>query len=501
MHARLPLTALALTLALLALATGCSQSRSEPLLEPTGPPVVRGPLTTTPIRFGTKNDAPRLVEVDAELGRLEVPERHADPAGRTIAVRYVRLPARDGAGGYPTVYLAGGPGGSGVWSAAGDRYVLFDRLRDLGDVVAYDQRGTWGTEPYLVCPDSWDHPLDRPMTRASLAASMRPFLEACFAHWSETVDLSAFNTVESAEDLESLRIALGAEKLNLLGISYGTHLSLAYLRAHSDRVHRAILAGVEGPDDTYKLPERVDEVFRRVAAAVAADPEASAVLPDLLGSYRALLERLERQPQTVEVPHPESGEPVAVVIGPEDLRRAAYGALGEREDIEELPLRAAPILAGDLAGLATAALEGRGASRMSAMALSMDCASGVSAERRARIEEQLPTSLLGDRSIGLATACPSWPVADLGESFRSPVESAVPVLFLSGSLDPKTPPANAEAVLPGFPNGRHLVIEGGSHDDDLLLASPELVESMIAFLAGREPAVKIDLGPPDFQLP
>lgn len=484
------------------LASACETGRTEPLLEPVGQSAVRGALTVTPIRFGTKNDAPRLVEVDAEMGILEVPLRHAEPEGGRIKVRFVRFSRAETASGpnHPIVYLAGGPGGSGVWSAAGDRFPLFDSLRQVADVIAYDQRGTWGTEPYLVCPDSWDYPLDRPGELETLRHSKRAFLESCFAHWSESTDLSAFNTVESAADLEALRVALGAEKLTLWGISYGTHLGLAYLRAYPERVDKAILHGIEGPADTYKLPERVDLVFRRVADAIASDPDASAAIPDFLGSYRELLERLERQPVTVEVEHPETGETISIVVGAEDLRRAAYGLLGEREDIEELVDRAAPILAGDLTGLGLAAVGGRRGNRESAMALSMDCASGVSPERRALIEAQAPASLLGNRSASLWASCDDWPVEDLGEDFRSPVESNVPVLFISGSLDVKTPPENAEEVLPGFPNGRHLVILGAAHDDDLLL-SPGVREAMLDFLAGRVPPERIDLGPLEFELP
>ena len=124
----------------------------------------------------------------------------------------------------------------------------------------------------------------------------------------------------------------------------------------------------------------------------------------------------------------------------------------------------------------------------------------MSPARRALIEEQALASLLGNRSSSLWASCDVWPVDDLGEEFCSPVKSDVPVLFISGSLDVKTPPENAAEVLPGFPNGRHLIIEGGSHDDDLLL-SPGVPGAMLGFLEGREPPQSIDLGPLDFKLP
>lgn len=494
-------TTLAL-LALLPLAGGCASSDpAGPILGPTGPAVVEGPLTRTPIRFSTTEHRFRPTVLVAEEGRLRVRERHADPESREIEVHFVRFPSTAERPGPPIVYLAGGPGGSGTWSASGDRFPLFQRMREVGDVIAFDQRGTWSTEPYTVCPGAWSYPLDRPSEVETLRAAVAPFLEECARHWGERADLSAYNTVESAEDLEALRVALGAEKLTLWGISYGTHLALAYIRAHPDRVHRAVLAGVEGPDHTYKLPARVDAVLQRVNEAILADPRARGAAPDFLGSLKDLEARLEEEPARVELEHPETGETVSVAVGAEDLRRAVFAALGEREDIERLLEHGLPVLEGDLRGLASVAIEDRSENRELAMSLSMDCASGATAERRAAIRRQAETSILGDRNVWLEVACDYWPVEDLGDAFRSPVEADVPVLFISGTLDPRTPPENAEDVLPGFPNGRHLVIEGGSHDDDLFLSSPEIADAMIAFFRGGEPTERVVLDPLRFKLP
>jgi pimeloyl-ACP methyl ester carboxylesterase len=77
----------------------------------------------------------------------------------------------------------------------------------------------------------------------------------------------------------------------------------------------------------------------------------------------------------------------------------------------------------------------------------------------------------------------------------------VPVLFISGTLDVKTPPANAEDILPGFPNGRHLLIDGGSHDDDLFLASPRIADAMVDFLKGGPVLDRVELKPLRFKLP
>ncbi|HUP44007.1 MAG TPA: alpha/beta hydrolase [Thermoanaerobaculia bacterium] len=488
-------------LALVQLPAACGSRPDTPIVKATGPARVEGPLSLTPIRFSTTEHDFRPTIIDAEEGRLRVAERHGNPQGRQIEVRFVRFASTAARPGSPIVYLAGGPGGSGTRSASGDRFPLFQRLRKMADVIAYDQRGTWGTDPYMVCPGSWSYPLDRPWEEETLRSAVTPFLEECAEHWAGRADLSAYNTIESAEDLESLRRALGADRLTLWGISYGTHLALAYIRAYPDRVDRAILAGVEGPDHTWKLPERGDAVLRRVDEAIRADPRARAAAPDFLPSLEDLLGRLERNPVTVKVEHPKTRQPMTVVVGAGDLRRAIFSALGEREDIEQLLERGLPVLRGDFRNLALFALQNRANNRALVMSLSMDCASGVSPERRTAIRRQEETSLLGNPNMWLDAACSAWPVEDLGDAFRSPVEASVPVLFISGTLDGRTPPENAEEVLRRFPNGRHLVIEGGSHDDDLFLSSAEIVESMMAFLRGERPRERIVLAPIRFRLP
>ncbi len=242
-------------------------------------------------------------------------------------------------------------------------------------------------------------------------------------------------------------------------------------------------------------------VLERVAAAIAADPRASREMPDFLGTLEDLLTRLEAEPVTIELEHPDSGELVPVVVGAEDLRMAVYSSLGEREDIERLLQRGLPVLRGDFTALAQSAISDRLGNRELVMSLSMDCASGLSAARAEQIRAEAPRALLGDRSAGLAVQCELWPVEDLGDGYRSVLESEVPTLFISGSLDVKTPPENAEEILRGFANGRHLVVEGGSHDDDLFLSDPEILESMVRFLVGGEPAERVALAPLRFKLP
>src|SRR5262245_3529143 len=432
--------------------------------------------------------------VAAELGRLSVPERHGKPGSGVIELAFVRFPSTSPHPGAPIVYLAGGPGGSGIAAARGSRFPLFMAMRALGDVIALDPRGVGQAKPNLECPQRYSLPLDRPLNRESQAALMTDSVRACAAYWrSQGVDLGAYNTNENADDLASLADALGAPRLRLWSISYGTHLALATIRRHPGRVERAILAGTEGPDQTLKLPSNTERLLERVAALAARDSAVRAVVPDLIGTLRSALARLDRAPARVRLPDkstPAEGDSVDVVLGRDDVAEQMADLLGSAETQPYFPgfVRAAG--QGDyllLTRLALAFADRHGGRVGNAMGYAMDCASGATAARRQQIQREAASTTLGDATNPVQTIlCDAWGIDELGDDFRAPVRSDIPVLFISGSLDLNTPPANAEEVAKGFPHAKQLVIEGVAHSDPLFLSSPEILKRMLAFLAGEE---------------
>jgi len=59
--------------------------------------------------------------------------------------------------------------------------------------------------------------------------------------------------------------------------------------------------------------------------------------------------------------------------------------------------------------------------------------------------------------------CSVWPAGPVPENFHDPVSSEIPVLLLSGELDPVTPPRYADQVQVHFSNSMHLVAPGQGH--------------------------------------
>jgi len=122
----------------------------------------------------------------------------------------------------------------------------------------------------------------------------------------------------------------------------------------------------------------------------------------------------------------------------------------------------------------------------SAMSYMMDCASGQTAGRREQIAREAKETLLEDISnFPFPEICEEWKAPNLGDQFRSPVTANVPVLFISGTLDARTPVSNAEEYRKGFANNTHIIIEGAVHSDPLFLSSPKIKDGMLEFLKGQ----------------
>ena len=436
--------------------------------------------------------------INAEMGRLLVPERHRIKNGKVIDLAFVRLRSTSKSPGAPIIYLAGGPGGSGIDSTNALPVLL--SLREVADVILLDQRGTGRSLPSLKCRESFDLPLERPADPVeSLAILKRQSRRCAHSLFERGIDLSAYNTEESADDIEDLRRALGVAKVTLYGHSYGTHLAISALRRHETSIDRVILAGVEGPDDTLKLPGNIQKQFEKIARLVRADAEMRKLVPDFLGLMHSVLEQLGKQPVTVSEFDPRTRQMAQIVIGKFDLQLITANAAGDSGAIKALPAFYFELSRGDWSNLARQVMSLRRGPLGNAMSYAMDCASGVSAGRHERINRETNRTLLGNAiNLPFPDICEAWGVVRLGNSFRRPPSSNVPVLIISGTIDGRTPVSNGQALSKGLARSVQLVIEGASHDG-LFASSPRISEVVAEFVkTGRISTSRISLGPISF---
>lgn len=430
-------------------------------------------------------------------GTVTVPERHAVTPGsaRSIEVAFVRVQQAETATPSAHILLAGGPGASGVDGVLSLAKRGGKPLLDLfgGDIVGMDQRGGGRSTPSLAVGTRYDLPLDQPASSENWLPRMTAVVTAAASDLrARGIDQSAYNTRESADDVDALRRALGYRQWTLWGRSYGSHLALAVLRRHPESVDRVVLAGPEGPDQTWKLPSQADAVIERIGVR-AGHPE----LPDRI---RALLTQLGREPVTIVIADPATGKPLKVVLGPFDLQLTLMRALSDARMIATLPEGVARMQQGDFAMLATlAVMQRRSLGVENAMKPLMNAASGATPSRLARIEREAGASLLGvaldfpERQLAAA-----WPAEDLGDAFRTAVTGDKQVLILVGDLDPRTPVDNAHDIAAALPNAQIVVLENGTHDFNLFGSAP-LRAVLADFLGGEPVPERVILEPPAFR--
>src|SRR5437763_1050302 len=320
--------------------------------------------------------------------------------------------------------------------------------------------------------------------RAPGAAATR----GCLGDLGARAEVSWYTTSVAVQDLERVRAALGYERINLYGTSYGTRVAQHYLRRFPERVRAVILDGVVpaplalGPEVALDAERSLLDILARCAA----QPPCRSRFGDPAQAYRSVRAALARRAVPVSVSDPSTGEPRRFDFTAEHLatvlRLASYSAeyaallpllLGEAASRADYAPLAAQFL------LIERAYAGAVATGMHD---SVVCTEDVPFYRvSARERTRLADTFLGTAQLdGLETVCRIWPHGAIDPDFHAPLTSGVPALLLSGGDDPVTPPAFAALAARGFAHGLSVVLEGFGHG---ALTAPCLDRVMAQFLA------------------
>lgn len=437
---------------------------------------------------------------DAQRTTLTIRQRWGGPGDTaTVQVVYLRLPARTPSPGSPIVFLMGGPG---VPASAIGRvppyWELFERLRATSDVILLDQRGVGMSRPALDCAATAPPP-------ANFLASQRALEDALVAVYAPCVSAlrargvrpELFSVAEVARDVEAVRRQLGATKVSLLGFSYGTRMALEYARRYPGRVERVVLQGTMAPDDAVRTPTMMDSVLAAVSAAAARDSVARTLTPELRGSLAGLFRALDAAPARVDVADAR-GAAVRLAVGGGGVRALVGGHLSD----PRLPALAASLRTGDtrvLALLAGGLYRDLAAGGGSLFGRAVYCSAPAAAARERLAARLAAASTVGEvfdnvpqspafcRRIGITPGPRPTPPA-------RPIPAAA--LFITGTLDDRTPPANAARARSWFTDAHAVTVDNGGHE---LLPEPAVQALVAAFLAtGRVDPAPIALAPGRF---
>lgn len=419
---------------------------------------------------------------NADCYRAILPLDRGNPAAGTVDLPVAVLRAStDAPAPDPVIYLEGGPGAptfdagypafedySGLWW---DHSTPFRRSRDF---ILFDQRGMGLALPSLDCPElheidaalqHWPG-FDDPLFDEELVA-----LASCHARLvGEGVDLAAFDTRASADDVADIVRALGYGQVNLYGVSYGTRLGLEVMRRHPGLVRSAVLDGVYPPDVDAELdfPEAIAGAFANLFADCAADPGCRTIAPGGLAGLEAMVGELNAAPRELELyDHESFGRGAMVRFDGSFVLSTMVDMLYDAYWLTYIPLAVGTADRGERDALSyfywTTTFASQGLSEGGF--INVECREAATLDMAVIERAAADHGVYGKAALdwSLAPYCAVWPVASDPIGAAGPVVTDIPTLLMSGRYDPVTPASFAERAARTLPHSAHLVFRSGGH--------------------------------------
>lgn len=448
----------------------------------------------------------RGVDHDAKCGVVKRPLDPATPQGTQIDVHFAVLPAlaRNKLPD-PVFFFAGGPGQSAI-DLAGQVELMLGRFSNRRDIVLVDQRGT-GRTASLMCP--YDDPLT-PLAQSIDTERARARFAACVAELKQKPhgDLRHYTTTIAMADVDAVRTALGVDKINLIGGSYGTRAALEYVRQFPGRVRRAVIDGVAPPDMVLPVSPSLDNqlALDAVFAACARDKACAEREPGLAERWRALLASM---PRMVNITHPVTGVTESVNLQRDHVLSSVRGPLYVPAYAAALPSAIGEATRGRFESLIAMA-QMLGSDRHMRMSEGMHFAVVCSEDfPRLAQAKDAPGADFGDTFAREYVArCAQIPRGEVPAAFYTMPSAPAATLVLSGGIDPVTPPRHGERAAQALgAKARHVVVPNAGHG---VLAIGCMRDVLFRFVDAKtdEEALKVDTTcieriprPPVFLLP
>jgi len=282
-------------------------------------------------------------------------------------------------------------------------------------------------------------------------------------------DLKLYTTEVASDDLEDVRRALGYEKINIVGVSYGTRMAQVFLKRHPDSARAIILLGVSTTNQFMPrdFPQDTERALNGVIAECAGEKDCREAFPNLEGEKKSVLEKLLRGSVNVEVKHGTSNQPVRITLSRDLVAEAVRYMLYQPDSAARIPLFIHLAAQGNFVPLANAAIDYRQnlvSSGSTGMYLSVTCAEDLPFIKPGEGERNGANTFLGDyRLRQQRAACALWPRGQISADYAKPTVSDVPVLILTGQWDPVTPPIYGDTAAKHLSHSLHVIVPHGGH--------------------------------------
>ncbi|MDB5040674.1 MAG: alpha/beta hydrolase [Candidatus Eremiobacteraeota bacterium] len=410
-------------------------------------------------------------KVPAECGTFGVYEDRVARSGRIISLRLVILKAK-----HPThhaiAFIPGGPGQSAVSLVPIIADGLFAKslsaLRDRYDILFVDSRGMGGSHAFDCNLVPAAHP-------GSYFRQLWPdaLLSACRVNTAARSNPSLYNTNNAVDDFDDVRAALGYPKLVLGGGSYGTFFALVDIRRHPEHVESAILNGVVAPHfvPLPGSPDGAQTALNDLIAKCRRDAVCNAHFPAFAQHFDVLVQRFDHGPILVRVKNEATKRFETVPLSKEVFVDRLRNTLYDPQNAASIPYVVERAYHADYVPLGDLV---NGMSLLMSKAvnygafLSYTCADEIPFVSEEALKAAANHSFAGDLRVRAQQhACSIWNVRPMPPNFNDPVRSDVPILIVTGSDDPTTPPHYASEALPYLRNAKQVLVRGAGHTTEI----------------------------------
>jgi pimeloyl-ACP methyl ester carboxylesterase len=446
----------------------------------------------------------------ALCGKLRVYENRLAQSGRMIDLKLVVIkatsntPAPD-----PIFYLAGGPGvAAASEDALNQQFPL--SLSQNHDLVFVDQRGTGGSNRVLVPTDSPDL---TGMTPEEIDTTLNEVVTKFLAEIN--MDPRYYTSSVAADDLDEVRQALGYDKVNLVGYSYGGTAAQYYLLQHESHVRTMTI----GSGSLLDIPvfelwaKNAQQALDNIFLLCQEDEGCQAAFPNLETEFYALIDNLTAQPQTIDYTNPSDKQPASVTFSADYFAAVIVHMMKDAKYDSNIPILIHRAYQdNDWDGIINFIINEGGYEWWGDQVMErvIRCSEKWAAFDPLAVEEFSKGSFAAGWDINLAQIqslnCKYTPAGETPEGQAVQIGSQVPVLIINGDLDPIDPPENMAGADKLWPNSLSLISPYQGHaisDMNLIRCWWSIQNNFIqtGSVEGLDTSCLQILSPPKFVLP